>query len=330
MRTPKTERQKTLTAPLRLLRQPNLIPDLSPSPAPFPQHLDPRDPLRPQALRRRPERVAALAADHADGLQHRLPAVPAKHGRVVDPLEAGLELGVQRGHRGRVDAGGGRERAGGVGVRVRRRGRVAAVGLVRRKRQRGVERVGPLAGGAAAGAVGRRRRGGRGCGGGGGGGVRREGRQAALAEPLQDAARLGEEVVGALVLAAAHERQRAGEHVAGQQLHAALDDGGVGRDGRGERAAGGFGRADGGEHGYGEEGGAGQVCDCAVAEDVAVGEVGLDQRDFFDGEAALVFVVEGPAECFQAGDDGFPGVLGELLGGGAVGDYGELDEDVWM
>ena len=277
------------------------------------QHLHPPHPARPQTLRGRAERVPPLTGDDADSLEDGFPAVAAEDGRVVDPLQAGFELGVEGVEGDGVDAAG-----VGAGHAVVGAGRGGLALWV----------VGVGGGGVAldAGRGGGEARGGGGVGVGGGG----DGGEAAFAEALEDGAGFPEEVVGSVVLAAGDEGEGAGEHVGGEELHAALDDARV----RGDRGRGGavglvLRLGAGGEHGDGEEGGARGVGEGAVAEDVAVREVGLDQGHLLDRERALLVRVEGSTEGLEARDDGLPGVLRELFLGCVVRRDDQLDEDIW-
>ena len=61
----------------------------------------------------------------------------------------------------------------------------------------------------------------------------RDRRETTFAEALQNCACLVEEVVGAFMLAFGYKRERSGEHVGGEEFHASLDDGWVGRNRRG-------------------------------------------------------------------------------------------------
>ena len=54
--------------------------------------------------------------------------------------------------------------------------------------------------------------------------------------------------------------------------------------------------------------------DGVVAEEVAPGEVGLDDRHFLDGEGAWGVVVEWAGEGLEVRHDVLPGIGGDLLG----------------
>jgi hypothetical protein len=54
----------------------------------------------------------------------------------------------------------------------------------------------------------------------------------------------------------------------------------------------------------------------------------LDEGDFFDGEGARGVGVEGAGEGFEVRHDVFPGIGGDLLGGGGVGCDDELYKDI--
>ena len=138
-----------------------------------------------------------------------------------------------------------------------------------------------------------------------------------------------QEGLRAIVLAAGDERQGAREHVGREEFHAALDDGGMGRDRR-RRGTGRFaaGARRGGEHGDGEEGGARELRQGAVAQDVAVREVGLDERHFFHAQDTVLVRVQGPAERFEPGHDRLPVVLREVFLGRIVGSDHQLHEDI--
>ena len=302
----------------RLLRQRLALADLAPLAAARRQALDAADTAGPQALAGRAEGVAALAADDADGLQHRLARVAPEHGRVPDPLEAALELRVERGQRLRVHAGrrrGGRRGharrpVGPVGAGLRRRARV---GRGRQRRREAVRRV--------AGVHARVRRAGAIAGGRGRslGGLRRQRRQATLGQALENGARLVQQMVGALVVALGYEAKRARQHVARQQLHAPLHDGRVRRDGRRRWAAAWRAlrrlrrRAAGGQHGDGKQRRARQMRERTLTQNVAVAEVRLDQWDLLDAQHAPVVVLVRAAERLQAGHDALPMVLRQVL-----------------
>lgn len=89
---------------------------LAPLAALLSQSPDSADTTGPQTLDRCAECEGTLGADHADSLQDGLAAVTAEHGRVVDPLQAGLELVIQGGDGLVVDTRGGSHGAEGESV----------------------------------------------------------------------------------------------------------------------------------------------------------------------------------------------------------------------
>jgi hypothetical protein len=97
--------------------------------------------------------------------------------------------------------------------------------------------------------------------------------------------------LGSVVLAAGYEGQCSGQHIGGEEFHAPLDDAWVWRNGGGVDVAWLFGGGRGWKHGDGKEGGLREVREGVVAKEVAPGEVGLNERDFFHGNHTLILLV---------------------------------------
>src|SRR5688572_14836859 len=121
-------------------------------------------------------------------------------------------------------------------------------------------------------------------------GHRRDWRKTALAQALEDGSGLVKEGVGTVVLAPAHERQRARKHVRCKKFHAALNDTWVRRDRRGilpRLLLVGGGR----QHGNRQKGWSRHLHASAVAQDITPANIGLDQRDLLNGQSALCIVL---------------------------------------
>lgn len=66
----------------------------------------------------------------------------------------------------------------------------------------------------------------------------------------------------------------------------------------------------------------------AIAEDITVGEVSLNQGYFLHTESPVLICVERASKGFEPGDNGFPVILGKVLLGRVVRRYDQLHEDV--
>jgi hypothetical protein len=258
---------------IQLLFSQSIITSLTPVARSLRQSPNARDTLSPVGLGCSAEGIGALRRDDSYALQYGLSGIAAEDCGVVDPLKRGLEICVESTHGMCVNRGRRRDsvslRGGGVSLAEGR-------GLGRRS---GNGRVAAASGFAA-------RAGGRG-----------EGWKSAFAETLEDTPGFIEEVHGAVVLAPGDKSKGASEHVGGEELHASLDDGGVWGDGRSGGALA-LGAWVGRQHGDGQQGRARGVGEMTVAKEISVGEVRLDQGNFFDADNAGLVTIGAATQCF--------------------------------
>lgn len=227
--TNQTRIQKTLSLLPHSLQP--LASPISPIPTRFQPPPHTPNPPRPHRLHGTPLSPRALARNHTHSLEDSLAAIAPKHRGVVNPLQTTLEFRIE----GRDDSWINARCCRGAHAGIARdgegaRGRWLQWREVRDGRGGGEGRRGGFALlHPTTPALSRQWEEGQGA----GGRWRRDGRQAALGETFEDGAGLCEEVGGAVVLGAGDEGEGACEHVGCEELHAALDDRGVGRDGRG-------------------------------------------------------------------------------------------------
>jgi hypothetical protein len=67
------------------------------------------------------------------------------------------------------------------------------------------------------------------------------------------------------------------------------------------------------------------VGEVAVAEEVAVGEISLNEGNLFDADHALLVAVRAATEGFKSGHKAFPWILGHVVLSSVVGLDDELD-----
>lgn len=67
-----------------------------------------------------------------------------------------------------------------------------------------------------------------------------------------------------------------------------------------------------------------------VSQDVAVGDISLDQRHFFHAHDSLLVTIDWASKGFKSRNKAFPRVLGDLLLSSVIGTDDKLDEDIWQ
>lgn len=69
--------------------------------------------------------------------------------------------------------------------------------------------------------------------------------------------------------------------------------------------------------------------DRSFPENIAIDEIGLDQRNFFDAERPLLIRIKRPTKCLQPRYDIFPWIPWQMILGGIVGCNDQLDQDIF-
>lgn len=80
------------------------------------QAFDTADSISPDRLGGGAESISSLRGDDADSLEHGFARVAREHSRVVDPFQAGFDLGVKGVHRFQVDTRSSSDRCATIGM----------------------------------------------------------------------------------------------------------------------------------------------------------------------------------------------------------------------
>jgi hypothetical protein len=131
------------------------------------------------------------------------------------------------------------------------------------------------------------------------------------------------------MLAATDQGESTGKHVRSEELHTALNNTWVRRDGRGILPCL-LGSSADWKHGDGQKRWPRHMCDSALAQDIPPAKVCLDQWNLFDRESSFIVVVHRAAQCFETRDNIIPGILRKLFLGSIVRKNDKLYENITL